>query len=253
MKILAIDSSGLVASVALYEEGQLLGEYTLNTKLTHSETLLPMIENLMKISGTEKNAIDAICVAEGPGSFTGLRIGVATAKGLGLALGKPVIGVPTVEAMAYNYYDSEALVVPMMDARRNQVYGGAFQFANAEQVENLLFVDGNGKGLQALVETDALPAEMLVQKAAALVKEGKAKQIIFLGDGVQPNTGSIASCDVPYQIAPAPLSRQRAAYIAQVGESLLKNGVNTSAADMKPNYLRPSQAERERAEKMGEA
>ncbi len=246
MKILAIDSSSLVAAVAIYEDGNLLGEYLLNNKMTHSETILPMVENLITLSGVDKHSFDAICVSEGPGSFTGLRIGVATAKGLGLALQKPVIGVPTVEAMAYNFYGSEAVICPMMDARRGQVYGGAFGFGKAE---NALFQDEDGYGLLPYISADALPAQELVQQAEKLVKEGRAQKVIFLGDGVTPNQEVIDNCKVPYQVAPASLSRQRAAYIAQVGERLLAQGVLTSAADMKPNYLRPSQAEREHAER----
>ena len=124
MKILAIDSSGLVASVALLEDDTLLAEYTVNYKKTHSQTLLPMLDAIVQMIDLDLNSIDAIAVSKGPGSFTGLRIGSATAKGLGLALEKPLIEVPTVDALAYNLYDAEGLVVPMMDARRAQVYTG---------------------------------------------------------------------------------------------------------------------------------
>ena len=105
MKILALDSSGLVASVAVTEDDNLLAEYTVNYKKTHSQTLLPMLDEISRMIELDLESIDAIAVAAGPGSFTGLRIGSATAKGLGLALSKPVIGVPTVEALAYNLYD----------------------------------------------------------------------------------------------------------------------------------------------------
>ena len=102
MKILAIDSSGLVASTALFDGEVLVAEYTVNYKKTHSQTLLPMIDEIVRMTEQPLEEIDAIAVAEGPGSFTGLRIGAATAKGLGLALKKPLIGVPTVDALAYN-------------------------------------------------------------------------------------------------------------------------------------------------------
>ena len=105
MKILALDSSGLVASVALVEDENLLAEYTVNYKKTHSQTLLPMLDEIARMVELDLNTVDAIAVAKGPGSFTGLRIGSATAKGLGLALDKPLIGVPTVDGLAYHWLD----------------------------------------------------------------------------------------------------------------------------------------------------
>lgn len=128
MKILAIDSSGLVASVAVVEDETLLAEFTIDYKKTHSQTLLPMLDQMAKMIELDLNSIDAIAVAGGPGSFTGLRIGSATAKGLGLALDKPLLHIPTVDALAYNLYGVEALICPIMDARRNQVYTGVYRF-----------------------------------------------------------------------------------------------------------------------------
>lgn len=122
MKILALDSSGLVASVAVVEDDNLIAEYTVNYKKTHSQTLLPMLDEIVKMTELDLDTIDAVAVAAGPGSFTGLRIGSATAKGLGLALKKPLIGVPTLEGLAYNLYNTKGLICPLMDARRNQVY-----------------------------------------------------------------------------------------------------------------------------------
>ena len=129
MKILGIDSSGIVASVAVVENDNLIAEYTVNYKKTHSQTLLPMLDEIAKMTELDLNTVDAIAVAAGPGSFTGLRIGSATAKGLGLALKKPLVGVPTVEALAYNLYDTAGLICPIMDARRSQVYTGIYRFA----------------------------------------------------------------------------------------------------------------------------
>ncbi|MBP5733988.1 MAG: tRNA (adenosine(37)-N6)-threonylcarbamoyltransferase complex dimerization subunit type 1 TsaB, partial [Lachnospiraceae bacterium] len=128
MKILGIDSSGLVASVAVTNDGVLLGEYTTNYKKTHSQTLLPMLDELKKMIELDLSTLDAIAISAGPGSFTGLRIGSATAKGLGLALDKPLIEVPTLEGLAYNLCGSNALVCPIMDARRNQVYTAVYEF-----------------------------------------------------------------------------------------------------------------------------
>ena len=126
MRVLAIASSGLTATVAVVEETQTIAEYTVNYKKTHSQTLLPMIDEMAKMVELDLSTIDAIAVAGGPGSFTGLRIGSATAKGLGLALEKPLIHVPTVDAMAYSRYGCEDIICPIMDARRKQVYTGLY-------------------------------------------------------------------------------------------------------------------------------
>ena len=118
MKILAIDSSGMPASVAVCEDGTLLAEYTVDFKRTHSQTLLPMMDEVKRQLELDLSSVDVIAVAAGPGSFTGLRIGSATAKGIGLALDRPLISVPTLEGMAYNFYGSSDIIVPMMDAMR---------------------------------------------------------------------------------------------------------------------------------------
>ena len=128
MKILAIDSSGLVATVAVAEDNNLLGEYTINFKKTHSQTLLPMLDEVKRTIELDLNTIDAIAISGGPGSFTGLRIGSATAKGLGLALDKPLVHVPTLDALAYNLWGSSDVICPLMDARRGQVYTGIYAF-----------------------------------------------------------------------------------------------------------------------------
>ena len=128
MLLAAIESSGLVASVAFMTEDKLIGEYTTNFKKTHSQTLLPMFDEVVRMTGIRLEDLDAIVVSGGPGSFTGLRIGAATAKGLGLALDKPLISVPTVDALAYNLYGTQQVICPIMDARRQQVYTGLYTF-----------------------------------------------------------------------------------------------------------------------------
>ena len=130
MNILGIDSSGLVASVALQSDDKLVGEYTIHNKKTHSQTLLPMIHDMLEMADVSVKELDAIAIASGPGSFTGLRIGAATAKGLGGALSIPLIAVPTLEGLAYNLAGAEALVCPIMDARRQQTYTGLYDFAD---------------------------------------------------------------------------------------------------------------------------
>ena len=128
MKIVAIESSGLVASVALWADGCLMGEFTTNFKKTHSQTLLPMLDQLIKTLGVPLDTCDALAVSAGPGSFTGLRIGSATAKGISLALGLPIIEVPTVDGIAYNLFGTDRLICPLMDAKRQQVYTGLYTF-----------------------------------------------------------------------------------------------------------------------------
>ena len=143
MKLLAIDSSGLVASVAVVCDEELIGEFTVNYKKTHSQTLLPMLHRLAEMTELDLGSLDAIAVAGGPGSFTGLRIGSATVKGLALALDKPVVEVPTVDAIAYNLAGHRDLVCPLMDARRNQTYTGLYRFCGnrMETVKSQCAVD----------------------------------------------------------------------------------------------------------------
>ena len=150
MKILALDSSGLTASVAVIEDENLMGEYTMNYKKTHSQTLLPMLDELAKMIELDLQSIDAIAVAGGPGSFTGLRIGSATAKGLGLALDKPIVHVPTVDGLAYNLWGHKDFVCPLMDARRNQTYTGLYEFT--------------ADGMNILVESCAVGIEEILEK-----------------------------------------------------------------------------------------
>lgn len=231
MKILAVDSSGLVASVALLEDDNLIAEYTVNYKKTHSQTLLPMLDEIVRMTDTDLRSIDAIAVSKGPGSFTGLRIGSATVKGLGLALDKPIIGIPTVEGLAMNLYDSEALVCPLMDARRNQVYTGIYKFQNGI--------------LQVVKKQAPLGIEEILQ-ALNLI----GQRVVFLGDGVPVYKDVIENkVAVPYAFAPAHLNKQRAGAIGVRAFEYYKKGLIVSAAEFAPEYLRLSQAERERMEK----
>ena len=232
MKILALDSSGLVASVAVVEDNQLLAEYTVNYKKTHSQTLLPMLDEIAKMIELDLETIDAIAVAAGPGSFTGLRIGSATAKGLGLALKKPLVAVPTVDALAYNLYDAQGLICPIMDARRKQVYTGIYRY---EDHRLMTVKDQMAVGIEELL--------------SMLNEMGEA--VTFLGDGVPVFKDIIADkLTVPFSFAPAHLSRQRAGAVGALGVLYYKEGRTETAAEHKPDYLRVSQAERERAQKL---
>lgn len=128
MKILAIDTSGQTASAALIEDEKLIGEFTQNDKLTHSQTILPMVAEICEKTNTDPKDVDYIACAVGPGSFTGLRIGAATAKGLCLGLNKPLLAVPTLDALAYHMFMTGAIVCPIMDARRQQVYACFYEW-----------------------------------------------------------------------------------------------------------------------------
>ena len=231
MKILGLDSSGIVASVAIVEDDALIAEYTVNYKKTHSQTLLPMLDEIAKMTELDLNSIDAIVVAAGPGSFTGLRIGSATAKGLGLALKKPLIAIPTVEGLAYNLYDISGLICPIMDARRKQVYTGIYRFTDHQ--------------LKVVEDQMAVPMETVIEK---LNQYGEA--VTFLGDGVSVFHELIAEkMTVPYSFAPAHVNKQRAAAVAALGEIYYRQGKTETAMEHVPDYLRVSQAERERAER----
>lgn len=242
MKILALDSSGLAASAAIWENDALLAEYTTNYKKTHSQTLLPMMEELRRMVDLDLDTIDAIAVASGPGSFTGLRIGAATAKGLGLALEKPIVEVPTLEGLAYNMCGcgADALVCPMMDARRNQVYAGIYEFVES----------GDFSELHAVVPQAALDVEELLAKINAAGERFPGKRVIFLGDGAAVHRETLRrKARVPHLFAPANHNFQRAASVAALGAVYYRKGKAVSAAQHRPEYLRKSQAERELEEK----
>ena len=228
MKLLAIDSSGLTASVAVTDEERLLGEYTIDHKKTHSETLLPMIDALMQMLELPVSGIDAIAVAAGPGSFTGLRIGAATVKGLGLALSVPIIPVPTVDAMAYAIYGAAGRICPLMDARRNHTYTGLYRFDG----------DGDFHVLHGQCAVD-------ISEIISCIDESD-EPVIFLGDGVPVFSDIIEkNCHAPHRFAPPGYNRQRAAAVAALGRIYYDEGKSVSAADFRPIYLRLSQAERE--------
>lgn len=227
MRVLGIDSSGIVASVAIVEDEELLAEYTVNYKKTHSQTLLPMLDEIVKMLEFDMETIDAIAVAGGPGSFTGLRIGSATAKGLGLALNKELIHVPTVDALAYNLVGHDGLVCPIMDARREQTYTGIYSF--------------EGNQIKVLKEQCAVGIDEIVEELNRL-----GQKVTFLGDGVKVFREYISNnLKAPFDFAPANNNKQRAASVAALGLELYAQGTKESAAMHRPDYLRLSQAERE--------
>ena len=233
MKILAIEASGPVAGCALWEDGTLTAEYSVQYKKKHSQSLVPMLDEMREMIDLDLSGIDFIAVTSGPGSFTGLRIGAATVKGLGLALDKPVLPVPTVDSLACNLYGTDRLICPLMDARRQQVYTGIYE---------------NRDGLNVLRPQCVTALADIVEELNQLGRE-----VIFLGDGVPVNENALAELmKVPYLLAPAHLNRQRAAATAVRAAQIYEEkgqGALVSSDDFRPEYLRVPQAERERGDK----
>ena len=239
MKIIAMDTSGLVASVAIIEDQTLIGEYNVQYKKTHSQTLLPMLDELKKMVELDLESVDAIALAAGPGSFTGLRIGSATAKGLCFAMDVPVIEIPTLVGLACNLYGTDKLVCPLMDARRDQVYTGIYEFVRKQG-------QSAGYGLSCLLAQSAVSIEEIASKCNELGRE-----IIFLGDGAAVFEMRLSELmKVPYSFAPAHMNRQRAAAFGFLALEYYREGKTVGADEHVPVYLRLSQAEREKRERL---
>ncbi len=232
MKILSLDSSATSASVCVFDadENKIIGEFYINTKLTHSQTLVPMIDSLMTCTNLQYSDIDYLAVNTGPGSFTGIRIGVSVVKGLAMAQNLPCVDVSTLESMAYNFIDSDDVVVcACMDARRNQVY-------------NALFSVDNGR-ITRLCDDRAISIEDLYNELKTI-----DKKIVLVGDGAQlcfnqkPEDASVTLSNSSKRF-------QRASSVALCASSKIDNNNVTNAQSLMPSYLRPSQAERERINK----
>ena len=228
MKILALDSTAIVASVALCEDEKLLGELTLNNGNTHSQTLLPMVEFLLKQFTLTPDDIDLFALSQGPGSFTGVRIGAATVKGLAFGTNRPCVGVSTLEALAYNLCITDGLICPVMNARRKQVY-------------TALFEAKNGK-LSRLMPDSAIAISELDEKLSIY-----DSPVYLCGDGYD-----ITKENFTHPLLPTPERfRHQSAYsVAQIARMQYESGQYSSDISLAPTYLRLSQAERERAERM---
>lgn len=230
MKILAFESSAKAASVALWEDGVLLAEQFQNNGKTHSATLMPMAESILRECGLRAGDIDCVAVAIGPGSFTGVRIGVSAAKGFAWAAEKPCCPVSTLLGMASQLTMLEGVICPVMDARRNEVYNALFE--------------SDGKTLTRLTEDRAISLADLKKEL-----EPVKKNIFLVGDGSKL-CYNILKEEIPNLIfPPAHLEMQRASGVAMAAEALAEQGMTVSANDMTPSYLRLSQAERERLKK----
>jgi len=228
MNILALDTSSRAASCAILREGTLAGEFFMNIGLTHSQTAIPMVEELLEHTMTPLSEIDVFAVSIGPGSFTGLRIGISCIKGMAMAGGKPCAGVSTLLTLAGGVSLFEGYICPAMDARRGQVYTSLFE--------------SSGGKLQRLREDEAISIRKLGEVLAEL-----SSSVMLVGDGAALCFQELG--DIPHlRIAPERFLHQRASALASIAYDMALQGQLTSAAELTPGYLRLPQAERERME-----
>lgn len=233
MKILAIDTTATAASVAVAEENKIIGESFINTKITHSQTLMPMIEQLLKNTGLNiKDDIDAIAINAGPGSFTGVRIGVAATKGLAFADSKPCISVSTLYSMAFNMIDTDCIVCAVMDARCSQVYNALFRCS--------------GGTIERLTDDRALSLDELFEDL-----QNYNEKVFLVGDGAEICNNNFGDKLNNVQIANFCNRIQKATSVAYAAFSLYKQGLTMTPEELMPTYLRLPQAQRELNKKMG--
>ena len=225
MKILALDSTAKTSTVAVLENDTLLGLYSVNIQNTHSETLLPMVKSILESLKLTNDDIDAYAVSEGPGSFTGVRIGVATIKGLAFSRCKPCVGVSTIEALAENLAGAEGIVCPIMNARRGQVYTGAF-------LNGVRFIEDT-----CMMLDDLIP--MLEEKGAPIYFNGDGYDLVL--------DKNIAN----FRHTPELLRYQSAYSVGKIAYKKLISSEYVSDTDLRVEYLRKAQAEREREERLG--
>ena len=230
MRILALETAAKAVSAAVTEDGRVLAAGYQDTGLTHSRTLMPIVEGLLSNTGLKAADMDAIAVSAGPGSFTGVRIGVSAAKGLAWAADKPCVAVSTLAALARNVSFIDGLIVCAMDARRQQVY-------------NALFEARDG-ALTRLTEDRAIALSDLAEE---LRSDPRPKTV--LGDGGRMTYDFLTAAGVPCRLAPAHLVKENAVSVALEAEAVARAGGLVTAQELAPVYLRPPQAERLRAER----
>lgn len=232
MKILAVDTSATAASVAVAEENKLIGEFSINTALTHSQTLMPMVDELLKNTGLSVNDIDAVAVNAGPGSFTGVRIGVAAVKGIAFPKNLPCVSVSTLESMAYNMLGNDCIVCSVMDARCSQVYNALFRVKGCTVTR---MTDD-----RALSLTDLKNELQNINEKVVLVGDGAVLCSNFLGEELEN-----------IMLAPFNNRIQTASSVAYAAFEKINNGETVKADELMPVYLRLPQAQRELNKKLG--
>ncbi|NLA84600.1 MAG: tRNA (adenosine(37)-N6)-threonylcarbamoyltransferase complex dimerization subunit type 1 TsaB [Clostridiales bacterium] len=232
MKVLAIDSSSVIAGVAVMDDNQLLYEIYHHNKKNHSEILMSMVEKCLDSCALKLSEIDVYAVSEGPGSFTGLRIGISTVKGLAQATDKPVAAIPTLDAMAWNIVGTNDLICPIMDARRNQVYSCLYRIEGEEYIRLMPYI---------ALSIDELIDRLIVYK----------QPVRFIGDGIRPYRSILEEFLGEYALfAPPYLAYQRASVIAFLGFEAARAGKTVDYNSLKPFYLRKSQAEQKRNQQL---
>ena len=234
MRILGFDTSAKAASVALSEDGKLISEFYLDSGFTHSETVLPMAKAVLDAARITPADVDVFAVNCGPGSFTGLRIGIAAVKALGMSLGKPCTAVSTLEALAYNMQSTGGVICAAMDARCNQVYTA--------------FFESDGIKVTRICEDRAVSTDELFEDIKKLVEEKKEK-VWLVGDGANLCLKKFGEEFV--KVAPPQLVLGHASGTCIAAKRLFEEGKTVSAAELVPNYLRLAQAEREKLQKEG--
>lgn len=232
MKILAVDTSATAASVAVAEENKLIGEFSINTVLTHSQTLMPMVDELLKNTGLSVNDIDAAAVNAGPGSFTGVRIGVAAVKGIAFPKNLPCVSVSTLESMAYNMLGNDCIVCSVMDARCSQVYNALFRVKGCTVTR---MTDD-----RALSLTDLKNELQNINEKVVLVGDGAVLCSKFLGEELEN-----------IMLAPFNNRIQTASSVAYAAFEKINNGETVKVDELMPVYLRLPQAQRELNKKLG--
>ena len=251
LKILAVDSSSVAATACIWENGFLVGEYFLNTKLTHSQTIMEMVQSLCKESEVDISDIDVFASAIGPGSFTGLRIGIAAVKGMALGAGgkftkniegketeysgRPCVGVSTLEGLAENMEGFDGIICPVMDARCNQVYTAVFEGMDGKVIR--------------IYEDSAISIDDLYE----VLKKYENKRIYFVGDGAKLCMEKLGIKFKDVKIAPEAIRYSRASSIAKVAEKIAENKDNLiPTGELIPAYIRLPQAERELKKKLAD-
>lgn len=231
MKILAVDTSAKAASAAVVEDGKIIAESYINTKITHSQTILPMVKSMLEASGQTIERMDAFAVSVGPGSFTGLRIGISLVKGLAFSTEKKCVPVSTLEALCYNV-SAVGIICAVMDARCSQVYTATFEF--------------DGEKYIRLTDDEAISITQLEEN----VKKCK-KNVVFVGDGAEMCYNKLKETCDNVSLATENVRFQRASSVAFVAGKMLFEGRTVTAEELEPSYLRLPQAQRERIAKMG--
>lgn len=232
MKVLSLDSSTEAASIAVIDENKLLGEITFNFEKQHSVILMSMIDNLLSNLHTNVDSLDGFVVSRGPGSFTGLRIGLATIKGLSMGSSKPFVSVSSLDSLAYNLCYAPGIICPILDALRNNVYTCLYSFKNGK--------------LQPISDYMAISIDELLE-----ILKSKDMPVYIIGDAINKFNQKFKENLKEVHFAPPHLNFTRASSLGEIGIKLLSSGVSEDLNTSTPIYLRKSQAEREYDKKMG--